>query len=127
MKLLLDNDAARFYFASNRATAEERCGWRWKLAAHGVKDVISHMLRIEFDRKDVKEKYDRRPPSVGPHAAMELLGLATGAIAPQVASGSVGLHRVTVGGRRELVLGLDRRRPGVIRIILIEIRRRKQP
>jgi hypothetical protein len=82
------------------------------------------MLRIEFDRNDVKAQYDALPKSVAPHAAMELLGMATGAIVPQVATGALGLHRKALGGKRELVFGLDRRRTGVIRIVLVQVRQR---
>ncbi len=82
------------------------------------------MIRIAFDRPDVKQAYDKLPRNAAALAALELLGLESETIVPRVAEGKVGIHVVPLGRRQELVLGLDRKQPGLILLIMIEIRSR---
>jgi hypothetical protein len=80
---------------------------------------------IEFDRSDLKRQYESLPKSIAPHVTMELLGISNGVVTPQVADGELGLHRVAISRDDELVLGLDRRRRGPIRVIMIAVRKRQ--
>ncbi|HUE72159.1 MAG TPA: hypothetical protein VMP01_14845 [Pirellulaceae bacterium] len=81
------------------------------------------MTRIQFASESVKRHYDALGGYVSFLAAKELLGLEAGAVRSQVPVGQIGLHKISAGQDRQLVLGLDCRSAGKIRIIMVEVTR----
>jgi len=78
--------------------------------------------KVDFT-EDARLELDRIPRAdpAGVKVWSTLEGFARGELEPKVPQGKIGFHKVPLKGDRKILLGLDRRDPDRIRVVLVKL------